>query len=60
MSDERFIGTSRKVTTHVNQNEGLIFEKSSSGKKSYRLAELDVPVVGSFSESGDGHDEVDF
>ncbi len=34
-----------KVTTHVNQNEGLIFEKSSPGKKAYRLAELDVPAV---------------
>ena len=31
--------------THVNQNEGLIFEKSSPGKKAYRLAELDVPAV---------------
>jgi len=35
----------KKATTHVNQNEGLIFEKSSPGKKAYRLAELDVPAV---------------
>ncbi len=35
----------RKATTHVNQNEGLIFEKSSPGKKAYRLAPLDVPEV---------------
>src|ERR1700709_626737 len=41
----KFVGTPRKVTTHVNQNEGLIFEKSSPGKKAYRLAELDVPAV---------------
>ncbi|MGA2988923.1 MAG: aminomethyl-transferring glycine dehydrogenase subunit GcvPB [Candidatus Korobacteraceae bacterium] len=34
-----------KATTHVNQNEGLIFEKSSAGKKAYRLAPLDVPEV---------------
>ena len=45
MSDTKFIGTPRKVTTHVNQNEDLIFEKSSAGKKAYRLAELDVPAV---------------
>jgi len=40
-----FTGTPIKATTHVNQNEGLIFEKSSPGKKAYRLAELDVPAV---------------
>src|ERR1700744_6118689 len=44
MSD-KFIGTPRKVTTHVNQNEDLIFEKSSAGKKGYRLAQLDVPAI---------------
>jgi glycine dehydrogenase subunit 2 len=44
MSD-RFIGTPLKATTHVNQNEDLIFEKSSAGKKGYRLAQLDVPTV---------------
>ena len=41
----KFVGTPKKVSTHVNQNEGLIFEKSSPGKKAYRLAELDVPAV---------------
>jgi glycine dehydrogenase subunit 2 len=45
MSEAKFVGTPKKVTTHVNQNEGLIFEKSSPGKKAYRLAELDVPAV---------------
>src|SRR5438477_11463892 len=35
----------KKATTHVNQNEGLIFEKSSPGKKAYKLPELDVPDV---------------
>ena len=40
-----FTGTPKKATTHVNQNEGLMFEKSSPGKKAYRLAELDVPAV---------------
>jgi len=35
----------KKATTHVNQDEGLIFEKSSPGKKAYKLAPLDVPEV---------------
>src|SRR5215475_11412062 len=35
----------KKATRHVNQNEGLIFEKSSPGKKAYKLAPLDVPAV---------------
>ena len=47
-----FTGTPIKATTHVNQNEGLIFEKSSPGKKAYRLAELDVPAVDAASLLG--------
>src|SRR5436305_3620267 len=35
----------KKTRQHVNQNEGLIFEKSSPGKKAYRLPPLDVPEV---------------
>src|SRR5713226_333335 len=45
MANEKFVGSPKKATTHVNQDEGLIFEKSSPGKKAYRLAELDVPAV---------------
>ncbi len=52
MSD-RFTGTPRKATTHTNQNESLIFEKSSPGKKAYRLAELDVPAVDAASLLGE-------
>jgi glycine dehydrogenase subunit 2 len=37
--------TIRKATRHVNQNEGLIFEKSSPGKFAWRLPPLDVPEV---------------
>src|SRR5580700_1697034 len=48
----RFVGTPKKATTHVNQNEGLMFEKSSPGKKAYRLAELDVPAVDASSLLG--------
>lgn len=35
----------KKATTHISQNEGLIFEKSSPGKKGYMLPPLDVPDV---------------
>jgi len=34
-----------KATRHVNQNEGLIFEKSSAGKAAWKLPPLDVPDV---------------
>ena len=49
----KFEGTPKKATTHVNQNEDLIFEKSSPGKKAYRLGELDVPAVDAASLLGD-------
>jgi glycine dehydrogenase subunit 2 len=35
----------RKATRHTNQNEGLIFEKSSPGKRAFELPPLDVPAV---------------
>src|SRR5450631_1368661 len=35
----------RKASMQVNQNEGLIFEKSSPGKFAWRLPPLDVPEV---------------
>jgi len=35
----------RKATRHVNQNEGLIFAKSSPGKAAWKLPPLDVPEV---------------
>jgi len=37
----------RKATTHISQNEVLIFERSSAGKKAYKLPPLDVPDVDS-------------
>src|ERR1035437_8788424 len=33
----------KKPTRHTNQNEGLIFEKSSPGKRAFELPPLDVP-----------------
>jgi len=40
-----FVGNTRKVTAHLTQNEALTFEKSSPGKKAYKLPPLDVPEV---------------
>jgi glycine dehydrogenase subunit 2 len=40
-----FQGKPLKATTHVSQNEGLLFEKSSPGKRAVRMAELDVPQI---------------
>src|SRR5260370_26702644 len=34
-----------KAAPHVSQNERLIFEKSSPGKRAWRLPPLDVPEV---------------
>ncbi len=48
-----FVGERRKVASHINQNEGLIFEKSSPGKKAYRLSPLDVPAVDAKALLGD-------
>ncbi len=41
MSNKKF----KKVRPHPSQNEGLIFEKSSPGKKAYKLPPLDVPQI---------------
>ena len=38
-------GDYKKAATHLSQNEGLIFEKSSPGKRAYKLPPLDVPEV---------------
>jgi len=52
-NEEKFIGSPLKASTHVNQNERLIFEKSSPGKKAYRLPPLDVPAVDPVALLGD-------
>jgi glycine dehydrogenase subunit 2 len=41
-----------KASTHISQNEGLIFEKSSPGKNAYKLPPLDVPEVNANSLLG--------
>jgi glycine dehydrogenase subunit 2 len=35
----------QKTRPHITQNEALLFEISSPGKKAYQLPELDVPAV---------------
>src|ERR1700728_4869667 len=40
-----FEGTRHKVSAHLTQNEALVFEKSSPGKKAYKMPPLDVPEV---------------
>ena len=45
----------RKVRSHINQNEGLLFEISSPGKKGYQLPDLDVPAVDAAAALGSGN-----
>ncbi len=45
----------KKASRHVNQNEGLIFEKSSPGKRAFDLPPLDVPAVDPAEVLGASH-----
>jgi glycine dehydrogenase subunit 2 len=47
--------TTGKVRSHQTQNEALMFEKSSPGKKAYKLPPLDVPAVDFSSLLGRAH-----
>jgi len=47
--------TTGKVRAHQTQNEGLVFEKSSPGKKAYKMPPLDVPAVDASSLLGKSH-----
>jgi glycine dehydrogenase subunit 2 len=42
----------KKVRPHINQNESLLFERSSPGKHAYQLPPLDVPAVDPASALG--------
>src|SRR5882762_5369818 len=44
----------RKTRQHINQNESLLFEMSSPGKKGYQLPDLDVPPVDPAEALGSG------
>jgi glycine dehydrogenase subunit 2 len=45
-------GKITKASRHTSQNEGLIFEKSSPGKRAFELPPLDVPAANSATELG--------
>ena len=47
--------TTGKVRPHQTQNEALVFEKSSPGKRAYKLPPLDVPAVDPAALLGDAH-----
>ena len=48
-----FSGNREKVAAHLTQNEPLLFEKSSPGKRGYRLPPLDVPEADAAQLLGD-------
>ncbi len=45
----------QKVRPHPTQNEALLFEKSSPGKRAYKLPPLDVPAVDAKAMLGAAH-----
>jgi glycine dehydrogenase subunit 2 len=47
--------TTGKVRSHQTQNEALLFEKSSPGKRAYKLPPLDVPEVDAATLLGAAH-----
>src|SRR5580698_904507 len=46
-----------KVRSHQTQNEALMFEKSSPGKRGYKMPPLDVPEVDPAALLGDAYRE---
>jgi glycine dehydrogenase subunit 2 len=55
LSEVSVANADRKVRPHPTQNEALLFEKSSPGKRGYMLPPLDVPVVDAASLLGAAH-----
>src|ERR1700734_1983794 len=47
--------TIRSASRHVSRNEGLIFEKSSPGKRAFDLPPLDVPATEPATTLGQNH-----
>src|SRR5213080_994809 len=45
----------KKASRHTNQSEGLIFEKSSPGKRAFELPPLDVPAIDPVKALGANH-----
>jgi glycine cleavage system P protein (glycine dehydrogenase) subunit 2 len=48
-------GKIKKASRHTSQSEGLIFEKSSPGKRAFELPPLDVPVSDPATALGPGY-----
>ena len=46
------VSSTTKVRPHQTQNEALLFEKSSPGKRAYKLPPLDVPAVDAAASAG--------
>jgi len=59
----RILGMSKsrikKASTHVVQNEGLLFEQSRSGRIGYSIPKLDVPERSDLIERGFTRDDVE-
>ena len=58
MSEVSVASTNQKIRLHPTQNEPLLFEKSSPGKRAYKLPPLDVPAVDAFALLGSAHRKV--
>src|ERR1017187_8029028 len=54
-SSEVSVASNKKVRPHPTQNEALLFEKSSPGKRAYKLPPLDVPAVNAATLLGAAH-----
>ena len=54
-SPEVSVASIKKVRQHPTQNEALLFEKSSPGKRAYKLPPLDVPAVDAAALLGAAH-----
>jgi glycine dehydrogenase subunit 2 len=55
MTTDTAIPSTRKVRPHPTQNEALLFEKSSPGKRAYQLPALDVPAIDAASLLGSAY-----
>ncbi|MDP8990493.1 MAG: aminomethyl-transferring glycine dehydrogenase subunit GcvPB, partial [Acidobacteriota bacterium] len=51
-------GGIKKVRPHPTQNEPLLFELSSPGKKGYQLPDLDVPTIDAAEALGAGNTRI--
>jgi len=58
ISDDPVSRTTGKVRLHQTQNESLVFEKSSPGKRAYKMPPLDVPAVDPATLLGSAHRKV--